>query len=56
MKDLLNNIDGRATQEAVEAVLRQYRTYMLTTPEDMMPTVTAHIGDAKLFECKAIWC
>lgn len=41
MKDLLNNIDGKATQKAVEAVLRQYRTYMLTAPEDMMPAVTA---------------
>lgn len=41
MKDLLQNIDGKATQEAVEAELRQYRTYMLTTPEDLMPAITA---------------
>ncbi|MET4562728.1 hypothetical protein ABIA69_003919 [Lysinibacillus parviboronicapiens] len=27
MKDLLKNIDGRATQKSVEAVLRQYRTF-----------------------------
>ena len=38
--DLLNNIDGKSTQVAVEDVLRQYRTYMLTTPEEMMPSVT----------------
>lgn len=41
MKDLLQNIDGKATQEAVEATLRQYRTFMLTTPEDLMPAITA---------------
>lgn len=40
MKDLLQNIDGKATQEAVEATLRQYRTFMLTTPEDLMPAIT----------------
>lgn len=41
MNDLLNNINGKLTQDAVETVLRQYRTYMLTTPEDMMPAITA---------------
>lgn len=41
MNDLLNNINGKLTQDAVETVLRQYRTYMLTTPEDMMPSITA---------------
>lgn len=41
MDDLLYNIDGRATQKAVEDVLRQYRTYLLTTPEDMLPSITA---------------
>jgi len=40
MMDLLKNIDGRATQEAVEKVFRQYRTYMLTTSDDLMPTIT----------------
>ncbi|WP_458412763.1 ArpU family phage packaging/lysis transcriptional regulator [Schinkia sp. CFF1] len=40
MNDLLKNIDGRATQEAIEKVFRQYRTYMLTTEDDLMPTVT----------------
>lgn len=41
MKDLLNNIDGKATQEEIESVLRQYRTFMLTVPEDSMPSLTA---------------
>lgn len=40
MNDLLENIDGKATQEAVETSLRQYRTYSLTTPEDLMPRIT----------------
>lgn len=38
--DLLMNIDGKATQEAVEKQLRQFRTYKLTTPEDLLPTIT----------------
>ncbi|BAQ11461.1 hypothetical protein OXB_2991 [Bacillus sp. OxB-1] len=41
MQDLLVNIDGKATQDAVEDTLRQYRTYMLTTHEEMMPSITA---------------
>lgn len=41
MLDLLNNLDGRATQKAVEKVLRQYRTYLLTVPEENMPAITA---------------
>lgn len=40
--DILKNIDGKATQKAVEKILRQYRTYQLTTPEDLLPTVTAN--------------
>lgn len=40
MKDILKNIDGRATQDAVEKVFRQYRTYMLTAEDDLMPNVT----------------
>lgn len=40
MKDLLKNIDRSATQKAVEKVFRQYRTYMLTTTEDLMPKLT----------------
>lgn len=38
--NLLSNIDGKSTQEAVEKELRQYRTYQLTTPEDLLPTIT----------------
>ncbi len=38
--DILKNIDGNATQKAIENVLRQYRTYQLTTPEDLLPTIT----------------
>lgn len=38
--DILKNIDGKATQKAIEKVLRQYRTYQLTTPEDFLPTIT----------------
>lgn len=38
--EILNSIDGKATQKAIEKVLRQYRTYQLTTPEDMLPTIT----------------
>ncbi|MEQ6048484.1 ArpU family phage packaging/lysis transcriptional regulator [Lysinibacillus capsici] len=40
--DILKNIDGKATQKAIEKVLRQYRTYQLTTPEDLLPTITAN--------------
>lgn len=38
--DMLKSIDGKATQKAIEKVLRQYRTYQLTTPEDLLPTIT----------------
>lgn len=38
--DMLKSIDGKATQKAIENVLRQYRTYQLTTPEDLLPTIT----------------
>lgn len=38
--ELLKNIDGKATQVAVEKQLRQYRTYQLTTPEEFLPTIT----------------
>lgn len=41
MEDILKNIDGKATQKAVEAVLRQYRTYLVSTPEELMPVLTA---------------
>lgn len=41
MKDLLQNIDGQATQQAIEATLRQYRTFSLTTPDEFMPAITA---------------
>lgn len=40
--DFLKNIDGKATQKAIEKILRQYRTYQLTTPEDLLPTITAN--------------
>lgn len=38
--DQLRSIDGKATQAKIENVLRQYRTYMLTTPEELLPTIT----------------
>jgi len=41
MIDLLKNIDGKATQQAIEVTLRQYRTFMLTTPDEFMPSITA---------------
>lgn len=40
MDDILLNLDGKATQKAVENTLRQYRTYQLTTPEELLPTIT----------------
>lgn len=40
--DILKNIDGKATQKAIENILRQYRTYQLTTPEDLLPKVTSN--------------
>lgn len=40
--DILKNIDGKATQKAIEKVLRQYRTYQLTTSEDLLPSVTSN--------------
>lgn len=44
MNDLLKNIDGKATQAAVEKVFRQYRTYMLTTDDDLMPIITTRFS------------
>ncbi|MEQ6355935.1 ArpU family phage packaging/lysis transcriptional regulator [Lysinibacillus sp. M3] len=41
MIDLLKNIDGKATQQAIEATLRQYRTFMITTPDEFIPSITA---------------
>ena len=38
--DILKSIDGKATQKAIEKILRQYRTYKLTTPEEFLPTIT----------------
>ena len=38
--EILKSIDGKATQQAIEKVLRQYRTYQLTTPEELLPTIT----------------
>lgn len=38
--DNLAQIDSAATQKAVEEKFRQYRTYMLTVPEDKMPSIT----------------
>lgn len=40
MKELLNNVDREATQKNLEKVFRQYRTYMLTTTEDLLPKIT----------------
>lgn len=40
MKELLNNVDREATQKNLENVFRQYRTYLLTTDEDLMPKLT----------------
>lgn len=42
IQDKLAQIDSAATQKAVEGKLRQYRTYMLTVPEEKMPSLTAH--------------
>lgn len=39
--EILDQLDNTATQEAVENILRQYRTYMLTVPENRMPSLTA---------------
>lgn len=41
MIKILQNIDGEATQKEIENIFRQYRTYMLTTPDDLMPSITA---------------
>lgn len=38
--ELLQNIDVKETQKAIERILRQYRTYQLTAPEDMLPSLT----------------
>lgn len=38
--DLLQNIDVKQTQEAIDKQLRQYRTYQLTAPEDLLPKIT----------------
>ena len=40
MSDYLSNINGQATQKAVEKELRQFRTYKLTTPEELLPMIT----------------
>lgn len=40
--ETLDQIDSEATQNAVEEMLRQYRTYMLTVPENRMPSLTAN--------------
>ncbi|MFI2133004.1 ArpU family phage packaging/lysis transcriptional regulator [Lysinibacillus fusiformis] len=40
MIEILQNIDGEATQKEVENIFRQYRSYMLTTPDDFMPSIT----------------
>lgn len=39
--EILDQLDNEATQIAVENMMRQYRTYLLTVPEDRMPKVTA---------------
>lgn len=36
----LKNLDGKATKNELDKVFRQYRTYKLTTPEDLLPTIT----------------
>lgn len=36
----LKNIDGKATKEELDKLFRQYRTYKLTTPDDLLPTIT----------------
>lgn len=38
--NLLQNIDVKETQKSIERVLRQYRTYYLTAPEEMLPSLT----------------
>lgn len=38
--ELLQNIDVKETQKSIEKVLRQYRTYQLTAPEEMLPSLT----------------
>lgn len=40
LHDNLAQIDSAATQKEVEEKFRQYRTYMLTVPEDKMPAIT----------------
>lgn len=39
--EILDQLDNEATQIAVEDMMRQYRTYLLTVPEDRMPNLTA---------------
>lgn len=39
--EILGQLDNEATQTAVEKTLRQYRTYLLTVPEERMPSLTA---------------
>ncbi len=36
------DIHGKATQKAIEKVLQQYLKYQLTTPEELLPTITAN--------------
>ena len=38
--DILKSINVKETQDAIEKELRQYRTYKLTTPDDLLPTIT----------------
>lgn len=40
--DLLQQIDNVGTQKEVEQKLRQYRTYILTVPENKVPSITAN--------------
>lgn len=38
--DILHDIDSKATKEAIKSEFRRYRTYQLTTPDDLLPTIT----------------
>lgn len=41
-KDSLKQIDNIATQLEVEEKLRQYRTYLLTVPDNKIPSITVN--------------
>lgn len=45
MTDIFKNIDYHATKKEVDKVFRQYRTYMLTVPEESMPNITTKFTD-----------